>query len=59
MSHSAYKAIGQVRPHQLEIKARRVCRIPKAGTFHKLCDGEIESEEHFHKHIKEKYATLV
>src|SRR5271154_1222557 len=63
---SARVAIGQLRvsSHQLEIEAGRAARIPRAERICRLCQEEVESEEHYvcicraYSDIRERYTTL-
>ena len=49
MPHSSRVAVGQLRvsSHQLEIEAGRARRVPRAERICRLCQEEIESEEHY------------
>ena len=66
MPHSSRVAIGQLRvsSHQLEIEAGRAARIPRAERICRLCQEEVESEEHHvcrcraYSDIRERYATI-
>ena len=66
MPHSAQKAIDQleISSHQQETEGRINIHIPRTGRFCKLCEEEIEREEHVmcrcssFNPTKEKYATF-
>lgn len=59
-------AVGQLRvsSHQLEIEAGRARRVPRAERICRLCQEEIESEEHYvcrcraYSDIRERYTTI-
>ena len=66
MPHSSRVAVGQLRvsSHQLEIEASRARCVPRAERICRLCQEEIESEEHYvcrcrtYSDIRERYTTI-
>ena len=66
MSHSARVAIGQLRvsSHQLEIEAGKAARVTRAERICRLCQEEVESEEHYvcrcraYSDIRDRYTTI-